>query len=54
MPELERQRRVLLGVVPDVHGGEFPELFLGVYAEVGGGVLQALLGLDLFEVVEAD
>ncbi len=53
LPELERQRSVLLGVVAHVHGRELPELFLGVHAEVPGGLFEALLGLDLLQVVKA-
>ena len=53
MPELERQRRILLGVLPDVHRRELPEFLLGMHAEVGSGVLQALLGLHLLQVIKA-
>jgi hypothetical protein len=53
VPELERQGCVLLGVLSDVHGGELPEFLFRVDSEVGGGFLEALLGLGFFEVVES-
>ena len=53
VPELERERGVLLGVLAHVHGWQLPEFLLRVDAEVLCGLLQALLGLGLFEIVKA-
>ena len=53
LPELERERGILLGILAHVHGGQFPELLLGVNAEVRGGFFQALFTLDFLEVVKA-
>ena len=53
VPELERERRVLLGVLAHVHGRQLPQLLLRVHAEVLRGLLQTLLGFDLLEVVKA-
>ena len=53
VPQLQGQRGVLLSVVAHIHGREFPKLFLGMHAEVAGGLFQALLRLDFFEIVKA-
>ena len=52
LPELQGQRSILLGILAHVHGRELPELLFGMHAEVGRGLLEALLGLDFLEVVK--
>jgi hypothetical protein len=52
LPKLQGQRRVLLGVLANVHRRELPELLFRMDTEIGCGLLEALLTLDLLEVVE--
>ena len=52
LPELQGQRSVLLGVLPNIHRWKLPELLFRMDTEIGCGLLEALLTLDFLEVVE--
>ena len=53
MPEFERESSITFGVFANIHGWQFPQLFLRVDAKVRCSLLEPDLGFNFLDVVEA-
>ena len=53
MPEFQGKFGVAFSVLAHIHGGEFPEFFLGMYTKVRSRLLEALFRFDFLDVVKA-